>query len=210
MFTGIVQSLGRVGAIERDKAGRRLAIETKLPKLTIGESIAVNGACMTVAAKGRGRVLIDVSAESMRRTTLGKLRVGSRVNLERALRLADRLGGHLVQGHVDGIGHLVSIEAESNGWIYTFEAPAAVARYLVEKGSVAVDGISLTVAALRNRRFTVAVIPHTARCTTLGKRKCGDWVNLEADVLAKYVEKLLGADRSARRQGAGRRGSRKA
>ncbi|MFQ5458089.1 MAG: riboflavin synthase, partial [Myxococcota bacterium] len=136
--------------------------------------------------------------ESLRRTALGALRVGARVNLERALRPADRLGGHIVQGHVDAVGRVVKIAPEGNGWMYTFEAPAGVARYLVEKGSITVDGISLTVAAVRGRRFKVAVIPHTAAETSLGNRKAGEKVNLEADVVAKYVEKLLGPDRKKR------------
>ena len=193
MFTGIVQTLGRVRRIETARGGARIEIACRLRGLSIGESIAVNGACMTVVTKGRGGFAVDVSPESLRRTALGVLRAGSPVNLERALALSDRLGGHLVQGHVDAVGRVLAIRPEANAWVYTFEAPPGVARYLVEKGSVAVDGVSLTVAASRGRRFDVAVIPHTARNTTLGERKAGDPVNLEADVLAKYVEKLLAA-----------------
>ena len=202
MFTGIVQTRGEVSAIARSRGARRLTIKAKLPKLGLGESIAVNGVCLTVVRKIRGGFQADVSLESLRRTSLDALRVGSRVNLERAMRPSDRLGGHIVQGHVDAVGRLVRIEAEGKGWIYTFEAPAAVARYLVEKGSVTVDGISLTVAALRGRRFKVAVIPHTSAETTLGERTPGEKVNLEADVVAKYVEKMLGVSPGTRRRSA--------
>jgi riboflavin synthase len=201
VFTGIVQTIGRVRAVKAVGRAKRFTITAKLRSLALGESVAVNGACMTVAAKGRGSFHIDVSVESLRRTALGTLRAGSPVNLERSLALADRLGGHLVQGHVDGVGRVIAIEPEANGWRFSFEVPAGVARYLVEKGSIAVDGVSLTVAGLRGRRFQVAVIPYTARHTTLGARKPGDAVNLEADVLAKYVEKLLGDTLGAREGG---------
>ncbi|MDP3937822.1 MAG: riboflavin synthase [Deltaproteobacteria bacterium] len=200
MFTGIVETLGRVRGITRVSGARRLTIEARLPTLSLGESIAVNGVCLTVSRKGRGSFQAEVSPESVRRTALDGLRVGSKVNLERALRADGRLGGHIVQGHVDGVGKVVRIEPEANAWMYTFEAPAAVARYLVEKGSVAVDGVSLTVAGLRGRRFKVAIIPHTASNTTLGDREPGEPVNLEADVLAKYVEKLAGVAGRARRR----------
>lgn len=210
MFTGIVQTRGEVSAIARSRGARRLTIKAKLPKLVLGESIAVNGVCLTVVRKARGGFQADVSVESLRRTSLDALRVGSRVNLERAARLSDRLGGHIVQGHVDAVGRLVRIEAEGNGWIYTFEAPAAVARYLVEKGSITVDGISLTVATVRGRRFQVAVIPHTIAETTLGERVPGERVNLEADIVAKYVEKMLGVNPGTRRRSAGAARTRRA
>ena len=220
MFTGIVERLGRVCKVEPSRGGARIEIACDLRGLVIGESIAVNGACMTVVKKGRGRFAVDVSPESLRRTALGRLRPGATVNLERALTLSDRLGGHLVQGHVDAVGSVAAITPEANAWTYAFEAPAGVARYLVEKGSIAVDGVSLTVAAVRGRRFDVAVIPHTARHTTLGERKAGDPVNLEADVLAKYVEKLIAgrnrigvgrapAVRAARKPRRGRRDGRR-
>jgi len=206
MFTGIVQTLGRVRRIEPVRGGARIEIACGLRGLAIGESIALSGACMTVVAKGRGRFAVDVSPESLRRTALGALRRGAPVNLERALTLSDRLGGHFVQGHVDAVGKVIAIAPEANAWIYTFDAPSRVARYLVPKGSVAVDGVSLTVARLRGRRFEVAVIPHTARHTTLGERKPGDPVNLEADVMAKYVEKLLaGRPAAGKKAGKGRR-----
>ena len=206
MFTGIIQEMGRVREIRQVRGAARLVIESGFRRLAIGESVAVNGACLTVVARGRGRFAVDVSPESLRRTALGGLCSGSPVNLERSLTLEDRLGGHLVQGHVDGVGRLVRVQPEANAWTYTFEAPSPVARYLVQKGSVAVDGVSLTVAGIRGNRFSVALIPHTARHTTLGDRKSGDRVNLEVDVLAKYVEKLLaGARASTRRRARGRR-----
>jgi riboflavin synthase len=206
VFTGIVQEVGRVREIRRMGKAARLVIAGTFRSLAIGESVAINGACMTIVARSRGRFAVDVSPESLRRTTLGGLGPGSAVNLERSLTAADRLGGHIVQGHVDGVGRVVAITPEANAWIYTFAAPPAVARYLVEKGSVAVDGVSLTVASVRGRRFCIAVIPHTARRTTLGEYEAGDRVNIEADVLAKYVEKLLdGARRAARRRDTRRR-----
>ncbi len=205
MFTGIVQTVGRVRRIDPHRGAARIEIACDLRGLAIGESVALNGACMSVVSKGRGSFAVDVSPESLRRTALGVLRPGSPLNLERALTLSDRLGGHLVQGHVDAVGRVTAIRPEANAWTYTFEAPPAVARYLVEKGSVTVDGVSLTVAGARGRRFDVAVIPHTARHTTLGERKPGDPVNLEVDVLAKYVEKLLAGRRAARGPKAGRK-----
>ncbi len=195
MFTGIIEDPGTVAAIKRSPAGAVLTIRTALPlgRVTLGESIAINGACMTVTGKGRGTFAMDISAESLRRTTLGELHPGDRVNLERCLTLDKLIGGHLVSGHVDGIGRLVSIKPEGDSRLYTFEAPAAQARYLVEKGSVAIDGISLTVFGIRGRRFSVALIPHTLKLTTLGFKRPGDAVNLESDMLVKYVERMLGA-----------------
>jgi riboflavin synthase len=195
VFTGIIEDLGTVAAIKRSQAGAVLTIRTALPvaRITLGESIAINGACMTVTGKGRGTFTMDLSAESLRRTTLGELKAGDRVNLERCLTLDKLIGGHLVSGHVDGVGRLVSIEPEGDSRLYTFEVPAAQARYLVEKGSAAIDGISLTVFGIHRRRFTVALIPHTLKVTTLGSRRPGDTVNIESDLLVKYVERMLGA-----------------
>lgn len=195
MFTGIIEDLGTVATIKRSPAGAILMIRTALPlsRVTLGESIAINGACMTVTGKGRGTFAMDISAESLRRTTLGELRPGDRVNLERCLTLDKLIGGHLVSGHVDGVGRLVSIKPEGDSRLYTFEVPAAQARYLVEKGSVAIDGISLTVFGIRGRRCSVALIPHTLKLTTLGFKRPGDAVNLESDMLVKYVERILGA-----------------
>jgi riboflavin synthase len=166
-----------------------------LPDLALGESLAVNGACLTVTSLRGARFTVDVSPETMRRTTLGKLPLGTRLNLERALRLGDRLGGHLVQGHVDGVGQLEATRADGDWLAYRFRAPRTLMPYLVEKGSIAVDGVSLTVFACRGPSFTVALIPHTLAATTLGERKRGDRVNLEADVLLKQIEAMLRARR---------------
>ncbi len=164
----------------------------------------MSGACLTVTAKGRGTIAMDVSAETLRRTILGGLKRGERVNLERCLTLSKPIGGHLVAGHVDGVGRLVSIKPEGDSRLYTFEAPASEARYLIEKGSVTVDGVSLTVFDVRNRRFSCAIIPHTLKMTTLGTKRPGDPVNIESDMLGKYVEKFLAAraaDGAANAQG---------
>ena len=195
MFTGIIEDLGTVAAIKRSPAGAVLTIRTAMPlaRVTLGESIAINGACMTVTGKGRGTFATDISAESLRRTTLGELQPGDRVNLERCLTLDKLIGGHLVSGHVDGVGRLVAIKPEGDSRLYTFEVPAEQARYLVEKGSVAIDGISLTVFGIRGRRFSVALIPHTLKLTTLGFKHPGDAINVESDMLVKYVERILGA-----------------
>lgn len=193
MFTGIVEDLAAVAAVEELEAGRALVIETglDLSDARPGESIAVDGACMTIVDSDPHRFRVEVSAESLRRTTLGRLRAGDRVNLERPLRLSDRLGGHLVTGHIDGVGRIAEIRPEGESSIFTFEVPLELARRTVEKGSVAVDGISLTCFHCRGNRFDVAVIPHTAAVTTLGIKGPGDPVNIENDLLGKYVERLL-------------------
>ena len=193
MFSGIIEDLGTVAEIRQSDEGAVLTLRSAMPiaKIKIGDSIAVNGACLTVVAKGRGSVKMDVSAETLRRTSLGELKVGDRVNLERCLTLNTLLNGHIVQGHVDGVGRVVSIKPEGDSKLYTFEVPSNEARYLVEKGSVAIDGISLTVFAIRGRRFSCALIPHTLKVTTMGFRKPGDKVNIESDMMAKYVERIL-------------------
>ena len=151
----------------------------------------MNGACLTVVARRGTRFVVDVSPETLRRTTLGRLEPGARVNLERALRVGDRLGGHFVQGHVDGVGRLRTIRPDADWNLYEFEAPRSLARYLIEKGSIAVDGVSLTIFGCKNATFTVALIPHTLKETTLAERRPGDGVNLEADVLVKHIASLL-------------------
>ncbi|OAQ21566.1 riboflavin synthase [Thermosulfurimonas dismutans] len=193
MFTGLVEGLGTIKKIRPKGGGLVLGIEApfSLENTRVGDSVAVNGACLTVVALEGQIFEVDVSPETLMRTTLGELKVGDRVNLERALRLGDRLGGHLVTGHVDGIGRVVSRENKGNFFFFRIWAPSEVSRYLVEKGSVAVDGVSLTVNRVFGEEFELAVIPHTASLTTLGFRKSGDRVNLEADLLAKYVEKFL-------------------
>jgi riboflavin synthase len=194
MFTGIVEELGRVRAIERREGGARLAIaaETVLEGAQVGDSIAVNGCCLTVVELGDGWWAADAVIETLDRTALGALEQDEPVNLERPLRLSDHLGGHLVQGHVDAVGHVVARTSLADGSKrFSFAAPADVLRYVVEKGSVAVDGISLTVASLGDDSFDVAVIPHTLAVTTLGHKNRDAAVNLEADLMAKYVERLL-------------------
>jgi riboflavin synthase len=191
MFSGIIEALGEVTSLVPQPGGARLSVRSALRGLVIGESIAVSGVCMTVTRARGGTFLVDVSSESLRRTTLGTLRPGARVNLERSLRLSDRLSGHLVFGHVDGVGELREVAPLGDGALYRFTLPASLGRFLVEKGSIAIDGISLTVFACSSRSFTVAVIPHTLAVTTLHERTPGDRVNLESDMLARYVERAV-------------------
>jgi riboflavin synthase len=193
VFTGIIQSTGRVEAVQSRGGGVRLTLAParRLTRLALGESVAVDGACLTVTSGSGARFTVDVSPETLRRTTMGALRRGGRVNLERALRLGDRLGGHIVLGHVDGVGRVQAITPEGEWVLYRFTAPKTIRPYLVEKGSIAVDGVSLTVFDCRNGRFTVALIPHTLQETTLTDLVPGDRVNLEADVMLKHVEAML-------------------
>ena len=184
MFTGIVEELGSVASLEGPRL--RLSARRVLEDVEMGASIAVNGCCLTVVAWGEDWWEADVSDETFARTSLGSLRPGDPVNLERPVRLADRLGGHLVQGHVDAVGEVVRAVPDLQ-----VRVPEQLLRYLVEKGSVTVDGVSLTVVDVLADGFTVAVIPHTAEVTTLGRRRPGDGVNLEVDVMAKYAERLL-------------------
>ena len=203
MFTGLVEDLGRVESTSDLAAGRRLTIATRLPaaELTLGESICVSGACMTVVESSPCTFAVEVSAESLRKTTLGALRAGERVNLERSLRLSDRIGGHLVSGPVDGVGKLATIADEGESAIYSFELPAGLGRMIVEKGSIAVDGVSLTCLDCKGDRLDVAVIRHTCEVTTLGALRPGGQVNIETDMLGKYVSRLLEAQLAARRSG---------
>jgi riboflavin synthase len=193
MFTGLIEDLGTVRELRLGTESARLTISTAIPlaELRLGESIAVDGACLTVVAFGDGAFTADVSPETLARTTLGALAPGRRVNLERALRLADRLGGHLVSGHVDAVGTTIERVREGNAVRFTFRIPVGVGRYLAEKGSVTVDGVSLTVNAVTDATFSVAIIPHTLAMTTLEERRVGSRVNVEADLLARYVERLL-------------------
>ena len=206
MFTGIVEELGTVRAIDVREGGARLEIaaRTVLTDAELGSSIAVNGCCLTVVTLGEGAWSADAVTETLRRTTLGSLAPGDPVNLERPVRLADRLGGHIVQGHVDAVGTVRDRCPEGDGSArVVIEAPADVLRYMVHKGSITVDGVSLTVAEVGADWFAVAVIPHTLAVTTLGVRAPGDPVNLEVDVLAKYVERLLPHDQRAPDEEAG-------
>ena len=194
MFTGLIESVGTVRSVRRGTASAVLEIEdgTVTEGLAVGDSVAVNGICLTAVTVGGGRFSADVMHETLNRSSLGALRAGSRVNLERAMRADGRFGGHMVAGHVDGTGIIRDIRRDDNAVWYTIGAPPGILRYIVEKGSVAVDGISLTVAALGADSFSVSVIPHTAAQTTLAERKKGDRVNLENDLVGKYVERLLG------------------
>jgi riboflavin synthase len=193
MFTGIIQGRGAIYAKKPGGGGLIFGIEAAfdLPDPAEGESIAVNGVCLTALEIDGRRFLVDVSPESLARTNLGRVTVGSVVNLERALRLSDRLGGHLVSGHVDAVAEIVSRKPLGNFIIFTFKVPAGLGRYIIEKGSITIDGISLTVNEITARTFSVSLIPHTLAITTLGKMAPGDPVNLEVDLIGKYVEKLL-------------------
>ena len=193
MFTGIVGEMGTIEAISAtpDGARIRLAAPATAPVCAIGDSVALDGCCLTVVASGDGSLEFDAVAETLRRTTLGDLSAGDRVNVEPALRAGEPLGGHIVQGHVDDLGTVASLEDEGDGARLTIGAAESVLRYCVEKGSITVDGVSLTVAGLDGETFSIALVPHTLEATTLGALRPGTPVNLEVDVLAKYVERLL-------------------
>jgi riboflavin synthase len=195
MFTGIVEQIGSIDDVEDNHVGRRLVLSgVGLGQLPVGASISVNGVCLTAVEVGADTVSVDVIPETLQRTNLGALETSSRVNLERPMPAGGRFDGHIVQGHVDGIGTIAAVERSDDGAVVmTVAIPASLSRYLVEKGSVTIDGVSLTVSSLTDEGFTVALIPHTLDVTTLGLRKPGDTVNLEMDVLAKYVERLLKA-----------------
>jgi riboflavin synthase len=192
MFTGIILQSGIIDAFDRLDSGARMRVRTSDDvAFERGESLAVNGVCLTVLPQGRGAVVTDLSDETLSRTTLGSLGVGARVNLERALAVGDRLGGHFVQGHVDGVGALVSIAAEGEFAVYRWSYPAEYAPLLVNKGSIAVDGISLTIVDPDGSSFGAALIPETLRSTNLGDARIGDAVNLEFDMIAKVVRTLV-------------------
>jgi len=194
MFTGLVEGVGHISATKRMAEGLRLGLKSPFPvaELALGESVAVSGACLTVVAV-KGQVFqVEVSPETLARTTLALKKAGDRVNLERALRLGDRLGGHLVTGHVDGLGVLTERREGPEHLKLAFELPEALAPLVIEKGSIAVEGVSLTVNQVRGRAFTVNVVPYTAKKTTLADLKVGDRVNLETDIIGKYVVRLLG------------------
>lgn len=195
MFSGIVAEIGTVKGFTRngDAASLTLEASSGFDDVAIGESIAVSGVCQTVVQRQGSVFSVDVSPETLRVTSLGELRSGDGVNLERSLRLSDRIGGHLVSGHVDGVGTIVEKRAEANAHHYVIRCPRPLMRYIVPKGSVAVDGISLTVVVCQPEAFQVTIIPHTAAVTTIGRKGIGATVNLECDMMGKYVERALQA-----------------
>jgi riboflavin synthase len=193
MFTGIIQAIGQLASSELRGGDRRMVFTVGslgLDDVAIGDSIAVAGVCLTALDITADQFAADVSRESLGLTTLGALQPGSAVNLEKALRLSDRLGGHLVSGHVDGLGRVIDIQPDARSQRWTFEVPAALARYIASKGSVCVDGVSLTVNEVEGLRFGVNLIPHTQQVTTFGSRRIGDAVNIEVDRMARYAERL--------------------
>ena len=196
MFTGLVEELGRVRRTERQGAFQRLEIAATqvLSDLAVGDSVNIDGACQTAVAVDAEGFAVETVAETLARTTLGTFRVGQEVNLERALRADQRLGGHMVLGHVDGIGQIRAIGEEHQEHRIEVQTPPELVRYIAAKGSVCLDGISLTVASVSREAFTVAVIPHTFDNTTLSHRRAGDSINLEVDVIARYVERLFGGE----------------
>jgi riboflavin synthase len=195
MFTGIVTDLGKVRSIEK-RGDTRITIETAydMSRIDMGASIACSGPCLTVVDKGPGWFAVEASAETLARTTIGTWRQGTRVNLERPMRVGDELGGHIVSGHVDGVARVVDTRAEGDSVRFEFAAPAALKKYIAQKGSIALDGVSLTVNEVDGARFGVNIIPHTRQVTTFGSLKKGDQVNLEIDTIARYVARLLEKD----------------
>lgn len=206
MFTGLVEELGVIRALSRGPDSARLKIEAGkvLEDIKKGDSIAVNGVCLTAVDFDRGFFAADVMAETLDKTNLSRLSPGDRVNLERALRLGDRLGGHLVSGHIDGVGAITRLERHDIATLVTISAPAGVLRYIIKKGSVAVDGASLTVVDFGRDAFQVSLIPHTAHMTTLGFKKTGDTVNLEGDLVGKYIDRLISARETGQLENKGR------
>lgn len=199
MFTGIIEGLGTLSAVSFGAQALRLAVSADfdLAGTRIGDSIAVNGACLTAVTLEKRRFMVDVSPETVGKTTFATARVGQRVNLERALRLSDRLDGHLVSGHVDGLARLEERKNSGNAITLTFSAPSVLTRYMITKGSVAVDGISLTINRCDADSFEISVIPHTAAVTTIGVKKVGDDFNIETDLIGKFVERFVIGERSA-------------
>jgi riboflavin synthase len=198
MFTGLIEGIGDIARINRMAEGSRLALAPPFPaaEVALGESVAVSGACLTVVSLGANAFEVEVSPETLARTTLALKKVKDKVNLERALKIGDRLGGHLVTGHVDGIGVIRERREGPAFFTLTVEMPPALAPFVIEKGSIALDGVSLTVNTVQGNRFSVYIIPHTARNTTLAQLKTGDKVNLETDIIGKYVARLLGPHRA--------------
>ncbi len=195
MFTGIIEEIGTVKSLRADKL--TVSANEVLKGTKVGDSIAVNGACLTVAALSGSTFSVDVMPETLRRTNLGSLRPGDGVNLERALAAGGRIGGHFVQGHVDGTGRVIALVPENEALLMTVAAPSEITSYLVEKGFIAVDGVSLTVVRCNSTSFEVSLVAYTRQSTNLGRRKTGDAVNLEVDIMAKYVQKLCGESKTS-------------
>jgi riboflavin synthase len=200
MFTGLIEDVGKVNRWQLGKRAGKLTFSTQLPVrgIKLGSSIAVNGTCLTVVTRSKGRLTVDVSPETLARTNLTEVGVGDPVNLERPLRLMDRLGGHLVTGHVDGIGTLKAIQKRGEFTFFELRVPKAIYRMLVPKGSVALDGISLTVNECANQCFSIAIIPFTLEHTNLHRRRVGDKVNIETDLIGKYVQQLFKPGKSSK------------
>lgn len=192
MFTGLVENTGRVSSIKKFGGGLRVSIKPDVNiEVQIGESISINGVCLTVVENDKD-IIFEISPETLRSTNFETLKINDKVNIERALRLSDRLGGHIVTGHIDGTGTIVDKKQKGEFTFYTFGAPAGILKYLVKKGSVAVDGISLTVIDINSRTFSIAIIPHTLTATNIWDKGIGDMVNVEVDIIGKYVEKFIG------------------
>lgn len=192
MFTGLVGEIGVVRSLTRTKVGKLVVASNKVAsEVAVGDSVSVSGVCLTVISIDKGEIAFDAVPETLARSSLGDLRPGDKVNLEASLRAGKMMGGHIVQGHVDGVGRIESIKSLGDSWEIGISAPAEVMRYVVEKGSISIDGISLTIASCDSRGFAIAVIPHTLSSTTLHLRQPGDKVNLEADIIGKYVEKFV-------------------
>jgi riboflavin synthase len=193
MFSGLIAGTGIVKTVTQSGRSARLTIDGRgvLKKLALGESISVNGACLTATEILKSRFTADISEETLNRTTLGDLQIGNSVNLEQAARFSDRIGGHLVSGHIDGIGKIRKIERVENAFLYNIELPGALLKYCIEKGSIAVEGISLTINEISKKGISLMIIPHTMKLTNLSEKKVGDRVNIENDLVGKYVERFV-------------------
>jgi riboflavin synthase len=192
MFTGIIEEIGKIEGVQWGERSARIKIQAEkiLSDVKVGDSINTNGSCLTVTAFDSNSFTVDVMAETMRRTNLGDLKTGSQVNLERALKLSDRLGGHLVSGHIDGVGNITQFSKEDNATWIKVKAESGIMKYIIFKGSVALDGVSLTVAEVTNETFSVSIIPHTSSTTTLLRKQVGNKLNIECDMVGKYIEKF--------------------
>lgn len=203
MFTGIIKGLGAITGLQAKGRGRDLTVDAdcSLDQTEVGDSIAINGVCLTVVVIDKRRFKVDLSPETLAKTTFGRARIGDRVNIEHPLRLSDRIDGHLVSGHIDGTGSIKQKKRAGNATIVTVGAHASLSRYMISKGSVAVDGISLTINNCDQDSFDVSIIPHTAKLTTMGLKKTGDYVNIEVDMIGKYVERFIAGGSHSSREG---------